>query len=215
MADVRAAGWAIVIPVKHLATAKGRLRGAVPADRHAELVLALLRDTLAAAVAVAPVTVVTADPVVGAAVRAAGGTVVVDPGGGLNHAVGYAADTVLGLHRHRAALTGDLPALRPEDLVAALAAMVGRGFVADAAGTGTVLLGAQAGVPLGPCFGPGSAAAHRAGGAAPLAGAAGLRHDVDTPADLRAALALGPAQHTRALVAACAVVAGGPASRAV
>jgi 2-phospho-L-lactate guanylyltransferase len=209
---VRAAGWVVVIPVKRLTAAKGRLRGAVPADRHAELALAMLRDTVAAAVAVAEVTVVTADPVAGAAAVALGATVAPDPGGGLNAALAYAADQLIGVHRSRAALTGDLPALTPAALAAALARMTSRRFVPDAPGTGTVLLGAPPGVPLDPCFGGPSAAAHEASGAGRLPHAsAHLRRDVDTPEDLRDALALGPAAHTRALLgcpALCASTAG-------
>lgn len=193
-------GWVVLVPAKRLAAAKGRLRGAVPPDRHADLALAMLRDTVAAAVAVATVVVVTADPRIGAAALDLGATVTPDPGGGLNTAIGYAARGVTG---PCAALTGDLPALTPDVLADALAALSApvRRFVADAAGTGTVLLGAPAGVPLRPCFGGPSAAAHLASGAESVPGERpALRRDVDTPADLAAALALGPAAHTRALL---------------
>jgi 2-phospho-L-lactate guanylyltransferase len=199
---VRAAGWLVVIPAKRLPAAKDRLRGAVPDPHHPDLALALLKDTVAAAMPAAEVVVVTADPVVAAAVRALGAAVAPDPGGGLNAALAYGADTWAGPGRCRAALTGDLPALTPRVLADALAAVrTGRAFVPDATGTGTVLLGATAGVPLDPCFGGASAAAHLASGAALVGGAgAALRRDVDTPADLTAALALGPAPHTRALL---------------
>jgi 2-phospho-L-lactate/phosphoenolpyruvate guanylyltransferase len=77
----------------------------------------------------------------------------------------------------------------------------GRAFVADAAGTGTVLLAALHGRPLQPRFGPGSAAAHAAGGAVRLDGDwPGLRRDVDTALDLAAARALGVGRHTRELL---------------
>jgi 2-phospho-L-lactate guanylyltransferase len=92
-----------------------------------------------------------------------------------------------------AALSSDLPALRPEELAAALGAAgaAPRCFVADAEGTGTTLLTAV-GTPLDPRFGAGSAAAHRASGAVLLDGAwPGLATDVDTAAALRTALALG------------------------
>ncbi len=89
------------------------------------------------------------------------------------------------------ALTGDLPALRPADLALALAGLpvrARRGFVPDAAGTGTALLAAPPGVALDPRFGPGSAAAHAASGAVRLDGGwPTLRQDVDTAADLAAA----------------------------
>ena len=75
-----------------------------------------------------------------------------------------------------------------------------RAFVADAQGTGTTLLTAV-GVPLDPRFGHGSADSHRSGGAVPLTGHwPGLLRDVDTEADLRAAVALGAGPRTAALV---------------
>ncbi len=78
----------------------------------------------------------------------------------------------------------------------------GRAFVADAEGTGTTLLVAAPGVTLDPRFGGGSAARHAASGAAALDGEwPGLRRDVDTPADLAAALALGVGPATRAALA--------------
>ena len=173
--------WSVVVPAKRLAVAKTRLRPLTRAvgDVHDELVLALLADTVAAARAcpvVAEVVVVTDDPAADELVRGLAGPV--------------------------AALSSDLPALRAAELASALEAAedVGRGFVADAHGTGTTLLTAV-GVPLRPAFGPGSAAAHRAGGAVALVGTwPGLVRDVDTDADLRAAMALGAGPRTTALL---------------
>ena len=141
-------------------------------------------DTVAAALAspvVGRVVVVSADRAVRAAAAELGAEVILDvPDAGLNPALAYATTLV----RPRgstaslpgvAALAADLPALRPDDLTAALrAAEVGdtirRAFVSDAAGTGTVLLAARPGVGLEPCFGAGSAAAHAASGAIGAAG---------------------------------------------
>ncbi len=196
-----AAAWRVVIPAKRLDVAKARLRGAVPPDRHADLALAMLRDTVTAAARVAAVTVVTADPRIAATARACGASATPDPGGGLNRALEYAVRDVPGW---RAALTGDLPALTPAvlaDVLGLIATAGSRRHVPDAAGTGTVLLGAPPGVPLDPRFGGRSAAAHLASGAVAVPGDwPALRRDVDTPADLAAALALGPARHTRALL---------------
>ncbi|GAB1642651.1 2-phospho-L-lactate guanylyltransferase [Krasilnikovia sp. MM14-A1259] len=208
-------GWAAVIPVKRLGMAKSRLRGAVAPARHAELALAMLSDTVAAVCdtpAVAELVVVTDDPAAADAVAALGARVVPDgPAAGLNPAMRHGADVVVGLSRPRVVLAGDLPALRPDELAAALHAAAGapaddaagrdgRAFVPDVAGTGTVLLAAPPGVPLAPRFGPGSAHAHAASGARLLAGAwPGLRQDVDTPADLRAVLAMGAGAYTCAL----------------
>ncbi|TDC57227.1 2-phospho-L-lactate guanylyltransferase, partial [Micromonospora sp. KC207] len=77
-----------------------------------------------------------------------------------------------------------------------------RRFVADAPGTGTVLLAAPPGVPLDPRFGVGSAEAHEASGALPLAGDwPTLRRDVDTATDLAAAARLGLGPRTAGLAA--------------
>ncbi|MFI7547380.1 2-phospho-L-lactate guanylyltransferase [Actinoplanes sp. NPDC049599] len=219
------ADWTAVIPVKSLGAAKSRLRGAVADARHEDLALAMVRDTVAAVracAAVGTVLVVTDDPAAAAAVKALGARAVPDrPAAGLNAAMRFGADVVVGLAHRRAVLTGDLPALRPAELGEALAAAgAGRSFVADAAGTGTVLLTAEAGTALDPRFGAGSAGAHAASLARPLAGAwPGLRQDVDTAADLRTVLALGAGEHTcgllrdLGLIAECGVsgMPGGPA----
>ncbi|WP_433797800.1 2-phospho-L-lactate guanylyltransferase [Actinoplanes sp. CA-252034] len=209
--------WTAVIPVKRLGAAKTRLRGAVPADRHPELALAMVRDTAAAVLSsasVAELLVVTDDPQVRAAVRELGARVVADPGGGLNAAMRFGADEVTGRSAHRAVLAGDLPALRPEQLDEALGRAGGRAFVPDAAGIGTVLLAAPAGWALDPRFGGPSAAAHAGSGASLLRGDwPGLRQDVDTAADLDAVLRLGAGEWTCGLlrelgrVTACAPAA--------
>jgi 2-phospho-L-lactate/phosphoenolpyruvate guanylyltransferase len=201
--------WSVVVPAKRLAVAKTRLRP-LTADRpdaeaaHRELVLALLADTVAAAVAcpaVGVVLVVTDEPAAAAVVRDLGARVVADePDRGLNPALEHGARTAPGTAV--AALSSDLPALRPEELAAALTAAAGsaRAFVADAQGTGTTLLTAVD-TELLPRFGADSDAAHPAGGAAALSGTwPGLLRDVDTEADLRAALTLGVGPRTTALL---------------
>lgn len=195
----------MVVPAKRLAVAKTRLRPVTAGDAaaHAGLVLALLADTVAAAVAcpvVDAVLVVTDDPDAAAEVSRLGARIVTDePDSGLNPALEHGARAAGG--PAVAALSSDLPALRPAELAAALtaAAAAPRCFVADAHGTGTTLLTAVR-TGLHPSFGTGSAAAHRAGGAVPLTGAwPGLVQDVDTEADLRAALRLGTGARTSAL----------------
>jgi 2-phospho-L-lactate guanylyltransferase len=198
--------WGVVLPVKVLGVAKSRLRGAVDEVPHERLALALAQDTAAAALAcpdVAEVLAVTDDPTVAAALAALGARVAPDlPGAGLNAAFGYGASLLPG--RPVAALAADLPALRPEELAAALRTATQtadrRHYVADAPGTGTVLLAAPVGVPLDPRFGVGSAAAHRRSGAVPLSGDwPTLRRDVDTADDLAAATRLGLGPHTGAI----------------
>ena len=198
-------GWSVVVPAKRLAVAKTRLRPLTdgPGTAHEELVLALLADTVAAALscpAVGEVVVVTDEPAADAVVRELGARTVADvPDRGLNPALEHGARTAAG--DAVAALSSDLPALRSTELAAALAAAEGaeRAFVTDAQGTGTTLLAAVGGRLL-PRFGPGSAEAHLTGGAVVLTGDwPGLVRDVDTPADLRAALALGVGPRTSAL----------------
>lgn len=192
-----AVGWTVVVPVKRLARAKSRLRGARPPAEHAELVLAMARSTVAAALSCpgVSVVVVTSDPDVRSFLAGGptpfGGIFVDDPGGGLNAALRRAAE-LAPPSQGVAALTADVPALRPAELSAALALCSTRSFVPDLAGTGTVLLAAPPGVPLDPHFGPGSAAAHAASGAVRLDGDwPTLRRDVDTAGDLAAVRALG------------------------
>lgn len=186
------ADWSLVIPVKPLAAAKSRLRGAVPAVRHERLVLALVLDTIVAARECAEVYLVTDDPAVAREAAALGARVLPDdPRAGLNAALRYGAAQIPPGY-WVGALSADLPALRPAELRSALQAVRTRSFVADAAGTGTTLLAAPPGDQLDPRFGPGSAGAHTASGARPLAGDwPSLRRDVDTAADLTAAARLG------------------------
>ena len=200
--------WSVVIPAKRLPVAKTRLRPLTAhrsdADAaHRELVLALLADTVAAAVAcpvVGTVVVVTDDPAAAAVVRELGARTVADePDGGLNPALEHGARQAPGTAV--AALSSDLAALRPDELTAALEAAAGsaRAFVADAHGTGTTLLTAVD-TELLPKFGPRSAEAHLVGGATALSGTwPGLVRDVDTESDLRAALVLGAGPRTAAL----------------
>ena len=193
--------WSIVVPAKRLVVAKTRLRpltAALGAERARRLVLALLADTVAAAVAcpaVGEVLVVTDDPAAADVVRPFGARTLADePDRGLNPALETAPAT---LPARRRGASSDLPALRPRRARgrAPAAASAPRCFVPDALGTGTTLLTA-----LGTRSCPGSGrlrAAHQDGGAIPLTGDwPGLVRDVDTAADLRAALALGAGART-------------------
>ncbi|MFY1669061.1 2-phospho-L-lactate guanylyltransferase [Plantactinospora sp. WMMB334] len=207
--------WTVVVPVKRLDAAKSRLRGALDGVPHEALALALAEDTAEAVLAcraVRELLVVTDDPSIARRLGRLGARIVPEPPTpGLNPAFARGASLVPG--GRVAALTADLPALRPDELAEALraaeAAEAGepgggpagvRRFVADAPGTGTVLLTAAPGTALDPRFGPRSAAAHAASGARPLVAAwPTLRRDVDTPADLRAATALGLGRHTAAV----------------
>lgn len=219
--------WVVLLPVKDLIHAKSRL---LVADR-AALALAMVRDAVTAArraTGVREVWLVTNDPDAAAAFSAesdsatdvsTGGTIDSEPppapvrivpdwpAAGLNAAVTYAAGLVEATIPV-AVLAGDLPALRPAELALALEAAAGhdRAIVTDAPGTGTVLLTSIHPAALAPAFGTGSRILHVAAGAADLtdelAGRVpGLRQDVDTAADLAAALTLGPGAATGALLA--------------
>jgi 2-phospho-L-lactate guanylyltransferase len=195
-------GWHLVVPVKRLADAKSRVLLA-PGER-GSLALAMLDDTLAAALpVVTAVAVVTRDPKAAALARAAGADVVDDPSGGLNTAV-HAGWRAAASGVRRAALTGDLPALAPSELRSALAAAAEHpyAFVPDRARTGTVLVTSTRTQDRSH-FGADSRRAHRRAGAVELAGDwPGLRCDVDTLDDLAVAAALGVGPRTTALLSA-------------
>lgn len=209
----------LLVPVKPLNRAKTRLLGAADGgagapEPHAQLALALARDTLAAAARAATVrrlVAICSDAVVRAALDAAGIEAIADePAAGLNAALRHGEATVRAAEPGVAvgALQADLPALRPEELDSALRAGLASGlrvFCADRAGTGTTLLLAPPAQRLDPRFGPASAAAHRAAGARELSGDwPGLRCDVDTAADLAEAGTIGLGRFTQEVLAATA-----------
>jgi len=223
MTDSARFRWTVLLPVKVLAHAKSRL-AVLAGDRRRELALALASDTVSAVVAcpeVARVIVVTSDPVAGPRLGALGAIIVADVAAkrsappsedgrqdGLNAALlhGAAVASQRWPGTGLAALTADLPALRPADLATALRAAAAAGeaaFMPDAAGVGTTLYAVVPGGEFRPAFGGGSRRRHAAGGAAELTldGVPGLRQDVDTPDDLRAAVALGAGFRTTAVAA--------------
>jgi 2-phospho-L-lactate guanylyltransferase len=201
--------WSLVIPVKRLSAAKTRLVP-LPTARRADLALAFVHDCVTAALAapeVGRVLVVTADDVAAEGLAGLGARIAPEPEAAdgvdrLNAAIVFGAgrsgyewpDLRVG------ALTGDLPSLRTEELSAVLrrgAAIDGRSFVPDAAGSGTTLLLGAADGTLDPRFGADSRARHARSGAAELFGAGrSVRQDVDTLADLESALRLGVGVHT-------------------
>jgi 2-phospho-L-lactate/phosphoenolpyruvate guanylyltransferase len=202
--------WSVVIPVKVLAQAKSRLAG-LAGPRRGELALALACDTVTAVLAcdaVARVIVITDDQVAAVTLGGLGALVVPDePRDGLNAALrhGAAHAGVRWPGSGTAALSADLPALRAAELGRALRAAQAwpNAFAADAAGDGTTLYTAAPGAAFRPAFGLASRARHAAGGAVELglAGLPGLRRDVDTPSDLRGAVALGLGPHSAPLAA--------------
>jgi len=205
----------VIVPVKRTVEGKSRLAGFAGALR-SDLAYAIALDTIAAAIAttgVARVLVVTDDEDVRADAERLGARVLADVGGGLNAVLRHGADAVADLDPAAplAALQGDLPALRPTDLAAALdlARRHDRAFVSDAETTGTTLLTAATRSLFDPAFGIGSSGAHRQRGFVELdatddATTTGrrwpsLRRDVDTDTSLREAAAIGLGVRTRAV----------------
>ncbi len=202
-------GWTIVVPVKPAAIGKSRLTGV--SDREA-LARALALDTIAAAAAtprVSRVVVVTDDVELSALVAQWPAVDVVAEGDvrGLDAAVALGAEEA-GRGTARAALLGDVPALTPHDLDAALelAGRVERGLVPDAEGTGSTLVTARPNAVWVSAFGADSAARHRLLGCADLAVPrdSTLRRDVDTAVQLSQAVALGVGPRTAAVLASAA-----------
>ena len=194
--------FTLLVPVKDGAAAKTRL-DAVEGAARAALMSAFARDAITAAQGspLVEVYVVGDATSLGPALGGLDVAVLPDEGqGDLNRALAAAAGRVSRPNRGVAVMLADLPCLRTADLETALdEALVsgGRRFVADAASTGTTLLVAEPGAPLGPRFGDGSAAAHAASGAAPVVQeVASLRLDVDTTDDLERALRFGVGAHT-------------------
>jgi 2-phospho-L-lactate/phosphoenolpyruvate guanylyltransferase len=202
----------LVIAVKQLAAAKTRLAPVFSATTREGVVLAMLIDTISAALAVPAlraITVVTPDEVAADAARQLGARVLPDPTpqghrNPLNNAISAAEAAMREEMSNIAVLQGDLPALQPQELAEAIAAARAypRSFVGDRHGTGTSALMAF-GVELNPHFGSDSAQRHRHSGAIELTGAwPGLRCDIDTPDDLLAARRLGVGAATAQAVAA-------------
>lgn len=194
--------WSVLVPVKRLDLAKTRI--SVAAGDRAELALAMACDTVRAALAadeVGEVVVITNDHRAQRALSELGARVVDDvPDAGLNPALGYGASIAGG--EPVAALSSDLPALRPADLDAVLRQARDHplAMVSDAEGSGTTLLAARTKADLVPHFGSESKAAHVRAGAIDLTGfaAASVRQDVDTIEALAAAVALGVGPDTTA-----------------
>ena len=198
-------------------TAPGPAAPASPVTRigeHGELVLSMLLDTLAAvrSAGLGPIVVVSPDDDVLRAVAAAGALAlpeVARPDSSLNHAYAQGAEWI---RAHRRDIRGvlmvqaDLPAADAASIRTVLdeCAEIPYALVTDAGGDGTALLLRPADDVRLPRFGIGSAAAHRADGALEIDPAhrrwPDLRTDVDTAADLEAAVALGVGAHTRAVL---------------
>jgi 2-phospho-L-lactate guanylyltransferase len=194
-----------VIPVRSLSGAKSRLGEPLDAEERGELILALLRRAVEAALGspcVREVIVVSRDAELLARTRELGGAGVLQSGEGLNEAL---SETLDRLARDGATallvLPADLPRATAEaidDLVGAAELAAGsrpdRPLVAlapDRHGSGTNALLLSPPDAISFRFGEGSRAAHRAeaeyAGATYVEVAGPLAFDLDTPEDLLAA----------------------------
>jgi 2-phospho-L-lactate/phosphoenolpyruvate guanylyltransferase len=208
--------FTIVIAVKSPERGKSRLSD-LPKRQRAALARAFAADVIAVAVATAgPGGVLVVSDDVGIAKLAsdlAAVPIAERPAGGLNPALLQGRDAAARLRPDSSivALQGDLPAIRLEELRAAIEeaeSLPAPSFVPDSTGSGTALLYWPDAMTFRPSFGEQSAQRHRDGGAVDLStdthGAAarwaGLRRDVDTTSDLREAIVLGVGPATRAVV---------------
>jgi 2-phospho-L-lactate guanylyltransferase len=201
--------YAALVPVKPPAFGKSRLSDLGDAARR-DLATAFAVDTVVAALAcelVERVLVVTDDHELARGLGDLGVDVLPDGiSEDLNGTLRLAAAE---LHRRSPglrllALCADLPSLRPDELASALAEASARplAFVADADGVGTTAVMASGVATFAPAFGPSSRQRHLDAGAHEIDGSdvPTLRRDVDDPAALHDALALGVGPRT-ALVA--------------
>jgi 2-phospho-L-lactate/phosphoenolpyruvate guanylyltransferase len=194
--------WRLIVPVKGQLSAKSRLHPPAGVAR-ADLAHAFALDTITAAVATMPpahLVVVTSDEPTATFVRVQGGIVIADHGDGLNPAIRQGVDyvqRVLG-PGPTAVLLGDIPTLRPQDLITALLVCAAhrRALVPDASGTGTVLLSALSPLDLDPRFGPDSAREHSRDCVRLDLDLPALRTDVDDDQGLANAVAIGVGRHT-------------------
>ena len=206
---------AVLVPVKRLADAKLRLAGALGPHERRRLAVALLSDVLAAASSWPLRLVVSADPDAIALAAAQGWEVVADPGAGLNAALAAGTDRAAALGASALLVLPFDVALATQSDLAGLFAVEGDVVVARSDDGGTTALLRRPPAAIATCFGPDSAAAHRAAGrAAGLRVASvvspGLVLDVDTVEDLRRLAASGSAG-AGAAVARELLAAGSPA----
>lgn len=189
--SARAASCIALIPAKPLAEAKSRLAGALSSVEREDLVEAMLRQVIDAAMAANAI-----DQIVMLGRRSPDYPlldVIDDPGGGLNMALRHGMASVAKRGAGRVViLAGDLPLLEPAE-VDRLATLEPDtiGIASDRHGTGTnaLSLPLPSALDFRFAYGPGSFAeqcseVQRLGLRLVAIEAAGLARDIDDPADL-------------------------------
>ncbi len=179
------------VPVKPFGVAKARLSPRLdgPARRRLGQALALRTADVVAA-AGAEVAIVTGDAHVSGWAASNGLEVIPEPGPGLDAAAAAVVAAAAVSGRPWALVHADLPIVEPSDIEAVLAALAGQRVVlAPARDGGTNVVAGE--VPFPFRFGPASFHRHarHAAGRAAVVTRPGLALDLDTPADLGAALA--------------------------
>ena len=193
-----------IVPVRSLSGAKSRLGEPLDPEERAELILALLRRTVAAALAARrldSVAVVSRDVELLTQARAMGAASVLQESDGLNKGLSETRDSACGEATALLVLPADLPAVSAEAIERLIEAAEETALreperpvvvlVPDRHGTGTNALLVAPPNAIEFRFGEGSRAAHAAEAVA--AGAAyveldgPLAFDLDTPEDLREA----------------------------
>ncbi len=179
------------VPVKPFGVAKARLAPRLDGSSRRRLGQALaLRTAGAAAEAGAEVAIVTGDDHVAGWAAGNGLEVIPEPGPGLDAAAGAVAAAAAVSGRPWAVVHADLPILEAPDLEAVFTALTARTVVlAPARDGGTNVIAGEG--PFRFRYGPGSFHRHAAStaGRATVVTRPGLALDLDTPADLDAALA--------------------------
>jgi 2-phospho-L-lactate/phosphoenolpyruvate guanylyltransferase len=206
--------YAVLVPVKRPAVAKTRL-GDLGDRARRDLATAFAVDTVDAALAcpvVASVLAVTDDHVLARLLADRGANVIPD---GTSHDLNATlVQAAAEMHRRdpRAglvALCADLPALRPEELLAAVQASAPdrMSFVPDLDLVGTTTVVAPDVGLFHPSFGHGSRRQHVEAGAFEISGLdiPGLRRDVDDRRSLGEALRLGVGARTSVVATALAL----------
>jgi 2-phospho-L-lactate guanylyltransferase len=204
--------WHVVVPLKGWAGSKSRL--ALPEAVRRQMVQAMAADTLAALTScpeVESLSVLVRDhQLLGGLALPGIDSIVAQPetAPSLDAALTWYATTRTA-QGPLAVVVADLPALTVASLSEVLRQAQQHRFamVADHSGTGTTVLTTLAAADLDPRFGPCSAAAHQAAGAALLTGPADVACDVDTLADLAKARLLGVGPQTATALADSAVSA--------